>query len=532
MKKSLVARGFVGAVASLLGVAAVGCGADVGDGAAGDSAEIGSVAEALTTSGNAKADIEFFGSIKLDSAILNSNGHADNLELIAGGMIANGTAQVHIQVYDRETDTLTRLRDTSPADLSLTTALVEPVIAKIPNTNNAYLIAGGRTVRDGAVSTDSYVVKLNLNGASKIASASLFKIAGPNGTVLPAGVVFTHKSIKQCGAAANQQLIAFGGVDAAKSFQDMSGKSATRNIAVFTYDAASPANSDWALLKDNTAGTPRTVRLREANGRGYYEVLNATDTDFFIAGGLNSGANALATVDYVKVSSSCVASTADVDADGTGFAKAKEGTAMPAAAARMASIRVEPYAITVNNVTTTYDFVVAGGNGATIANGTALPVTTYQFDPDTTTSCGAGCTTQGVWSTISTNIQAGRVFPRFVAVNQSGSTVGLDGVNLPTVVKLVTGIEPQAGSEATNEYYQTSVLNDVFTRTATTGAWTVGTAFSSSNPADDRAGVFADLLKNNATLDPVVGLGGQHTATGGNNNVNSTAELANVISVP
>lgn len=514
MKTRSIARGIVGSVAALLGVMAAGCSADVSDPQAGE-AEIGSTAEALTLSGNAKSDIQFFGSIKLDSAIKNNaspTAHSDNLELIAGGVDSSFNISAKIQVYDRESDTLKPLRNAAnTADIDLPTALVEPVIAKIPNTTNVYLITGGRTAADGAVSADSYVLTLALNGSNQISSASIVTVAGPSGTVLPSGRVFTHKSIKQCGSAANQQLIAFGGTTSSSGWESMSGLNATRDIMVFTYDATTPANSDWAPLKD---GNNKTTLLRV--GRGYAEVLNKTDTEFFVSGGLNNGANAVSSVDFVAVSSSCVADVNHVETDGTNV-KVEAATAMPGPLARFASIQTDPS--TVSGVA--YDFIVGGGNAATIANGTALPTAAYQFDPDGTTSCGVGCSTQGIWRTTGTSIQEGRVFPRFVAANASGTG------GLPTVVKLVTGIKPHAASEATDEYYNTSLVNDVFT--ASTAAWTTGTTLGASK---DRVGVFADFLKNGTTDAPMVGLGAKHTNTAGAPLVTPTSMPSDVIAVP
>lgn len=499
----------------------VGCGADVGDGAAGDSAEIGSTSEALTLSGNAKADIQFFGSIKLDSAIQNANGHTDNLELIAGGMDRLGALTAKIQVYDRETDTLKPLRNAGDTlDVDLPTALVEPVIAKIPNTTNVYLIAGGRTSRDSTTSALSYILTLTIS-SNKIASAKIKQIGQggmiDTGTALPSGRVFNHKGIKQCGLASNQKLVAFGGTTSASGFQSLTSLGATTEIMVLTYHSGNDGgDSDWDALVDN-ANPVNKVLLR--TGRGYPEVMNKTANDFYIAGGLNAGAIALSTVDHLAVSDSCVA---DVNHLGTPdedlhVRQVEAGTAMPAALARFASIQLDPF--TVSSVA--YDFIVGGGNNTgSYVNNTALPTATYIFDPEGNSGLGA-------WATSGTSIQEGRVFPRFVAKNRSGSNTDLDGINLPTVVSLVTGIMPQSTAEATNRYYNTSLVNDVFT--GSTGAWTTGTALAASK---DRVGVFADLVKNNTTLDPVVGFGVKHTATTGTSGVDGTSAPSDVISVP
>jgi hypothetical protein len=493
-----------------------GCAADM----PGAPQEGVNVAEAVTLSGNAKSDIRFFGSIKLDSVFKNSNGNADNLELISGGVDATSTLTKKNQVYDHQTDTLTPLRNAgNTADIELSTALVESVIAKIPNETDVYLVATGRTAVDGTPSALSYILTISRDVNNKIASAKIKQIGEggmiDTGTALPSGRVFTHKSIKQCGSAANQQLIAFGGTTSASGWQSMASLGATRDIYVLTYHSGHDGgDSKWDVLKDS-AMVPNTVRLIEA--RGYAEVLNKSDTDFFVDGGLASGSKASKTVDRVVVSSSCVADANHLVSDGAGFMKVEAATDMPGALARFASIQIAP--ATVSGVD--YDFIVGGGNSAaSYVDGTALPTATYLFDPDGTTTVGM-VTTQGKWTTTGTSIQEGRVFPRFVAANASGTG------GLPTVVKLLTGIMPRSGHESTDLYYNTSLVNDVFT--SSTAAWTTGTALAANK---DRVGVFGDLLKNNATLDPVVGLGAKHTNTTGASGVNATSMPQDVLSVP
>lgn len=506
MKKSLVARGIIGAVASLLGVAAVGCGADGFDEGAAGEGEIRSTSQALTVTGNADADIQFFGSVKLDSSILNADSHADALELIAGGIKLDGSLSTKIAVYDSENDTLTQLRNAAnDADIVLPAGLAEPVIAQIPGETLAYLITGGRTVKDGAVSATSYVLKLALNGSSQIASAALHTVAGPSGTVLPSGRVFSHKSIKQCGSAANKKLIAFGGTTSSSGWQSMSSLSSTSDIMVFTYDATTPANSDWNALKDTVTPTANTVKLRTT--RGYPEVfdVDATNHDeFFIGGGLGTGVNARSTVDRIVVNSSCVATNA-VEPE-SGVALAEEAAPMPDARARFTSA---PVTSTVNNfpsagINTTFDFIAYGGNNATISDGTAFPTALFQFDPDGTTSGK-----KGIWR--STCTLEARVFPRSIVYSSS-------------LVKIVSGIKPKSGTQSTDPWNQTSKVVETFNS---------GTCGADDDMTDDRVGVFADLLnEGDGTFSGYVGLGAKYTNKTGAPYVQPTSMPSTVLVVP
>jgi hypothetical protein len=501
MKTSLVARGITGIVASLLGVAAVGCSADVADGVAGDGAEVGSTSQALgsglTVGTGAAADLEFSGSIKLASNILNANGVANALELVVGGVNLAATVTGLIQVYDHDTNTLSLLTSLPNSDV-----VVEPSIALVPDTNGlVYLIAGGRTARDGTVTSKSWVLTLTLT-ANKITGSTIAEVTG---AAMPSAHVFSHKSIKQCATAANKELIAFGGPNAAGSFQSLAAPngvpSGTRDILVFKYIAGMAgdgAASQWRTLKDQS--TPaKTVRLRVE--RGYPEVLSLSDTVFHVAGGMNSGALAVDSVDRVTVASvngACVAANNETDADGNDR-MAKAGNPMPGALARFSSIQLAPFGITGGDAD--YDFIVAGGNDAASygAPNAGLPVDTYAFDP-----------ASDVWSSIntltSTAIQEGRVFPRLVADNASGAG------GLPTVVKLVTGIMPEAGNEDTNLYYNTSLVVDRF-QSATPGWDNNGGNTLGAN--QDRVGVFADLLFDGVNTETVLGLGSTHIAQTG-----------------
>lgn len=486
MKTRHIASGIAATIGLLGALGITGCGADVGtEGASGEGAEIGSTSEALTVNGTANKDIQFFGSIKLHSSILNSNNHANTLELVAGGLDSAGNPVTKIAVYDSEGDTLTQLRNAAnTADIVLPTALGEPVIAQIPGETLVFLITSGRTtVADGAPSAASYILTLALNGANQIASATITTVTG---AAPSSGRVYEHKGVKQCGAASNKKLIAFGGTTSQSGWQKMTSAalSATDEIVVFTYNAANPANSSWATLKD---GSNRPVKLNE--GRGYPEVfdVDATNHDeFFVGGGLNANAFAVKTVDRIVVNSSCVATNAVPDGSN---AFAEIATPMPTERARFTSARMQS---TVSGVV--YDFVASGGNGATLADGTAYPTALFQFDPDGTTNIG-GTNFQGKW--LSTCTFQGRAFPRAIEYSNS-------------LVKIVSGIRPKNASERTDPWHQTSKVVETF-NSGTTASGVCGT---DADMSDDRVGTFADLLNDGTgTNKGYVGLGAKHSAT-------------------
>lgn len=512
MKSLHIARGIAGAVASLLGVMAVGCSAETGD--QGPEAQIGSSAEALTIDTGADAALQFYGSIKLTGIANNdTTGVEDSLELMVGGMSKSGVLSNKFQIYDAKNDKLSLLKNSGGTAITLPTALVEPVIAKIPNTTGVFMVGTGRVSRDGNPTADTYILTLTLDANKKITNAVLKKIGEggmiDSGTPLPTALVISHKNVKQCGATAQQKLIFGGGITAAKSFQDTSAVSASKDIFVLTYNSGNNGgNSSWARLNDGATPTAHDVKLRQA--RGYLETFDADPsghTVFYFAGGMTPNALAVTDNDRLVVDQNCTKATNAAQDNGVGDFKLVAATAMPDARARFASIAINS---TTGGVA--YEFLVGGGNNATISDGTAAPVASYQFDIDASSGLGQ-------WRSAG-NVQTDRLFPRLVGTNAT-----------PSVVKLVTGYVAHSGSEATDPYYDTPTAVDVFT--ASTAAWTSGTAFSSS---EDRVGAFADLLNTGTTASPVltakVGPGTEHTNTTGNTAVSGTNDLQTVVTVP
>lgn len=539
MKKQLVARGFAGAL-SLCGVLGlVGCGAETGEQGAAGEGEIGSTSQALT--GDATAGLQFYGSIKLEGvANFDATPVLDSLELQVGGLDNAGNAQTQIAIYDAKNDTLNTLKASGNSGnaLALTSALAEPIIAKIPNqAANApkYLIGTGRSSADGTPQTDTYILSLSLDANSKITSATLSgKIGtGGHGTALPQAVVLSHKSVKQCGQDSAQKLIAFGGITAVHGWQDPRSIAASKEAYVLTFvSTTNGQDSTWAKLNDGAAGTPNVFNMRDA--RGYNEVLEADltgHTKFFVPGGMNNSTKGLVKNDFVQVDTNCTKVT-NATVTG-GFAVAEAATDMPAGRARFSSIKISGSTKTnfpSNGVDTSFEYLVGGGNPAALSDGTAAPVGTFLFDVDGTTTVGM-VTTKGIWLDLTgtSDPTKARIFSRMVHDTTSDSST----------VHLVTGWVPHLNSELSDPYYNTTTVNDVFTVSATTGgSWSVGTAFSSSNPADDRVGTSADLLNIGTTaspnVQPFVGPGGRHAATTGDGNprVAASSMLSTYIQVP
>jgi hypothetical protein len=233
------------------------------------------------------------------------------------------------------------------------------------------------------------------------------------------GRVIGKNNLQKCGAS---HWIAIGGVTNLGMIST-SAPSVTDTIEVFNYNPTTKANSSWTTLKLGS-NLSKTVKLPREHG--YHEVLHRSDTEFHIAGGMNSTtATAIANVERLLVNSAAGMSTdcTATDASVTNTADATPvliaGTALPSARARMSSIKSSGTVGTFD-----YDFVIATGNDTTRFSATP-PTEIFFYDSGTRT----------YYSGTVKNLTDGRVFGRLVKDDTTS-----------TSVKMGTGVVPNGTS--------------------------------------------------------------------------------------
>jgi hypothetical protein len=472
MKRSLKASGLLSALSlSLFGVSVVGCAAEVTP--AGEA--LGTTSQAYTgtftpttalVGAAVPNDLQFSGEFKI----------AENKILVVGGYNKAGTAQPSAGIITNTaaaTGTwLPLIVSNGSSTLSpMPTALGEAEITKI--TTNVYLVAGGRTARDGAASTKAWI--LTLSGTSG-------NIATWTSKDMSQARVIGKNNLQKCGNASH--FIAVGGVT--DDGMNDTGISVTPGIEVFHYDFTTPANSAWAKLFV-TGDSNRKVYLPE--GRGYHAVLSASLQDFRIAGGAGS-ADALDTVRKLPVNSTCtevastnvdnvsmssVSATIKTTLSTTPIGKTSSGgTGTAAPRARMAWIQPDS-AVTING--TSYDFILAGGNDATTGGrfSTAPPTRVLYYR-----------SASDAWYDDSSAkaVATGRLYPRLVD----------DDTNQGTVVKFGTGVIGDGTNASTHLLYNTPTATSLIA--LGTGAVTAGTAM-----ANGRVGAPVQLLTTGGNAD-------------------------------
>lgn len=420
MKKSLVARGITGIVASLLGVAAVGCGADVGDGAAGDSAEIGSSEQAIsintTHMHTPSQDSVTYNAVYYPSVF---NLDANNAVVMGGFGTVNGAGVTSIKKFaysgGTNTGTWSDALDNS-SNVQTVTQRGDSVLIKVPGTSN-YLLIGGRS-SDSAGSEINTIDLIQDLGSGKVL------VTKAAGTLATKRVYFTAMP---CGSS---KVLVAGGLDDSGNTLD--------SIEVLS---VSGTTVTAAALQDDATPAAHTITLKSA--RKFHGALSfGSDLELRIVGG-NDGSSRIATTEKIKVNSSCVMdhNTTVTDALNGTFHPAV-GTSMPAAREKFV---FAPVGITISAVG--YEGLVAAGT-----NG-SLQTSTFAYDVD-----------NDAWTNTNTpSLTAGQLRPAFA--QNSGNTQwaligGFDGSNNSlTVTNIFTN--SGAGSFASPQSLDTSRLGPV-----------------------------------------------------------------------
>lgn len=281
MKKSLVARGFIGAVASLLGVAAVGCGADVGPGAAGDSAEIGSTSEALVADTLDDIPTSRIGAASCVIHDTHANPAVDLL-VVAGGHDLTPTDRSSINVYRPGTGW-------STLGVSLATARSNLSGMQIPGHTNECVFVGGDVAGTKSKVTDRLTLNLS-TGAFSIASTGTQDLVTAR----------NYFPMLQCGT---DKIVAFGG----------------GNNSLEVYDPASNSGAGgWTKhstvdISPSGTGAPFSGSYTRQAAVAVGTNASTNFLNFAIVGG-DDGSSAVDKVDLIKMPSSCVTSNGNIKA--------------------------------------------------------------------------------------------------------------------------------------------------------------------------------------------------------------------------
>lgn len=474
MKKSLVARGITGIVASLLGVAAVGCSAE-----GGDYADVESTSQAVVLSPTrAASSVTFSGFLQIPNT---------SKTLILGGYNSAGNGTTTAVLFDPSLSSSSPDNRYLSLSAALPDALGEPDIVQISQTVSSgvvtsatFLVAGGRATRDGSAVTNTYLLTLS---GTNLATAAWVKASDGLGQ-LGTGIVAGLHNIKPCGSGS--KFIVFGGATD-KGMDTWAGMTAARDIQVFSFDSVTPANSSWSSLNRNSDHTT-DVQLNVA--RAYAQVFAVSSTQFDIAGGANNSTNkALLKVERLTVDAATCEATNEIDDDAS-HKKLPLIADMPHARARAASIAKS---IQIDGAGTTYSFLLVGGNDNTGAPGVSAigtPTDVMFYDPSGTTGLLAGA-----WNDSSKDLTQGRMFPRISDISGAG-------------LKVTTGVIGHS-SGSFEAFYNTNTPNTVETISATAAMGT-GTALSTSRVgsavSDDISGssYAIDGFKYNSSTTPTV----------------------------
>lgn len=339
MKKSLFASGFIGAVASLLGVVAVGCSAETGD----PGAQIGSSEQAIgistTVSGDSYAAY-FPASIKISA----TEG------LVVGGYDSAGNALTTIRkvTYTNSNTTLayakyTKTVNGNTVEITLNDARGEAQIAAIPGQSNKFLIVGGRSSDGGTRLDTAEIIDL---------SVSPITVTKMTDTLASARVNF---KLTPCG----NTLLVSGG----------DSGSAEGKLEVFTFNATH-ASSTFDPLK-NTNASPQDVTLTAP--RAFHDVIPASATKLLFVGGEDSN-GPMRKVDVLNLVNS---STCQLNSSSATQTTAATGSGqLPTSNARSRMV-IAPVSIAVSG--TTYDYMVLGGTD----DGSTAVTTSVLYDVGT-----------------------------------------------------------------------------------------------------------------------------------------------------
>jgi hypothetical protein len=432
MKRSLKASGLLSALSlSLFGVSVVGCSAE----GTPDSEALGTTSQAQGTFNpkiagvNSSKDLQFMGEYKLTASKI----------LVLGGYDTGGTAHTSAGIITNSANGVGSWTSLSSA---LPAALGEVEIVPL-NSNSPvskFLVVGGRSSRDGAAVTNTYI--LSLIGTS----ASWTTLSAANDLIT--GRVAGKNNVKKCGTTTSSKWIVLGGITNG-GMASTTTTAATDSVEVFTYNSATPANSKWSNLI--LTGTTKPVKLA-ANGHGYHQTLSPSVTKFIVAGGAtNTVATAVKTVEILEVNSSCEALTTSVVS--TAVASPIINTSprnMPSERARGASIQATGTLNLGGGNTFAYDFIIATGNDTTRFSATP-PRAVFYYN-------STADTWNGTFANLTTN---GRVFGRLVQDETTATSVRMatgvvpDGTNTlfsstPTAVDIISNAGVSAGTAMTN----------------------------------------------------------------------------------
>jgi hypothetical protein len=264
MKKSLVARGFTGIVASLLGVAAVGCSADVSDPQSAEN-EIGSTEQAITGSG-------VYGAM---SCILEDKhaGNNDKYLVVAGGIDLSGTP-----VASNAIRAIKLATGQSWSTLGVTLGSARAFGKGIARTPEECVFVGG-TTKDYALANAAADRRMDVltvdNGTFAVTS-----------TANALNAARSHFDLQKCGNG----LIAVGGVDNGTSrnsveVYDGSWHSVTATLSASRLDlSVAPKDSNFldfvAVAGEDSASGPvaniDVIHVNDANSNGFCDASEVT----------------------------------------------------------------------------------------------------------------------------------------------------------------------------------------------------------------------------------------------------------------
>jgi hypothetical protein len=361
MKTTTVARGFIGAVASLLGVVAAGCSAGVADEASAGNGEIGSVEQAIGLAGRSAPgfDALFPVSITLASGDMFVAGGYDS----ASGNLAGNVAKIF--------DGANPGTWVAPANASTTlpTATGEASIIKLPGVNQ-FLIVGGQD-------------RLDKSTATYRNQAAIYDET--NDLIVATGSMVTGSSnmpLVQCGSS---KVLAVGGRTGSGS---VSGK-----LEVFTPNAT-PANGTWAALED-VNNNPVTL----ATPRTYHGAVALDSTHVLVFAGEDAAGNVLKSVELITFDSNCdnatIAAKNDMPLEITQFAFAKgpstsRSVIVAGGSSNLANSRTETY-LYDNPTSDTWTTLASTLNaGAVLPVITTLTANTFKIVGGTDAPIGTG----------------------------------------------------------------------------------------------------------------------------------------------
>lgn len=285
MKTTTVARGFIGAVASLLGVVAVGCSSEPLS--PEEAAEIGVTSQALSVATGtvmpnspANSDRQFAA-----SCIINDNTASGgvNYMLVLGGYDSAGTtALADGWLYDGTNWTHTDA--VSNPDIALVTPRGQAKMIQVPGAPNKCLLVGGTTTLNGTA-VDKVDLVTFTNGVLTVAPVAKLNDGRK------------HFALSTCGS----KVIVFGGID--------DNGAITRSVETWATTDTNSANT-WS---GNFSTQLDTERYDFGLAR---DVVSSNDV-YVLAGGRSSG-GVISSIELIQSSSSCTSFTTTVGGNSLG----------------------------------------------------------------------------------------------------------------------------------------------------------------------------------------------------------------------